>query len=118
MLVAAPVIFNNYIAAVTKRCPSPDAKTIDALCFNAEYLLLQFNSHQREIRRCADNCLTKLIDAFPFLLWNGRVISSALSLIKALAKNIEEDVDCRIQTLVVPKLPWNIQLQVKENMLN
>lgn len=113
MLVAAPVIFNQYIAAVNKRSPSPDARTIDALCFNAEYLLLQFNSHQREIRRCADNCLTKLIDAFPFLLWNGRVISSALSLIQILTKNIEEDVDCRVQSLAPPRLPWNIHLQVR-----
>lgn len=28
-----------------------------------------------------------------------------------MAKNIEEDVDCKAQTLVVPKLPWQIQLQ-------
>lgn len=113
LLVATPVIFERYIQAVKERCPSPDARTVDTLCFNAEYLLLQFNSNQREIRRCADTCLTRLADAFPFLLWNGRVIFSALSLIQALARNIEEDVDCRVQTLVVPRLPWQIQLQVR-----
>ena len=79
---------------------------------NAEFLLVQFNHPIAQLRRCADNCLTKLIDAFPFLLWNGRVIASLLNLIQALSRSVDEDPECRTHTLSVPNLPWTIQLQV------
>ncbi|KAI6188459.1 1-phosphatidylinositol 4-kinase [Aphelenchoides besseyi] len=110
LLTVAPIIFTDYITAVSKRSLG-DPTYVDAVRINAEYLLIQFNNHVREIRRCADNCLTKLIDAFPFLLWNGNLISTLLNLIQALAKNLDEDPECRAQTLSISGLPWKIQLQ-------
>ncbi|KAI6240099.1 1-phosphatidylinositol 4-kinase [Aphelenchoides fujianensis] len=110
LLAVAPIVIGDYISAVSKRSSS-DPASIDAVRVNAEYLLVQFNHHVREIRRCADNCLTKLIDAFPFLLWNGRLITSLLNVIQVLSKNLEEDPECRAQTLSIPGLPWSIQLQ-------
>lgn len=59
LLVAAPVIFNGYIQTVKERSPSPDGRTIDALCFNAEYLLLQFNSSQ--VKNSVDNRIKAIL---------------------------------------------------------
>lgn len=79
----------------------------------AQYLLIQFNNILREIRRVADVCLAKLIDAFPFLLWNGTVITTALQIMKNLIKNIEEDSACTQSTIEFSNLNLSIQLQVK-----
>ena len=79
----------------------------------AQFLLIQFNNILREIRRVADVCLAKLIDSFPFLLWNGTVITTALQIMKTLIKNIEEDPACTQSTIEFPKLNLSIQLQVK-----
>jgi hypothetical protein len=81
----------------------------------AQYLLIQFNNILREIRRVADVCLAKLIDTFPFLLWNGKVITTALQIMKALIKNIDEDPTCTLSTIELPRMNWSIQLQVSSH---
>lgn len=56
-------------------------------------------------------CLSKLTCAFPFLLWNGDVIFTALHLLQTLSKNIENDPECVESVLALQDLPWNITLQ-------
>ena len=113
LLAAAPIIFGDYIAAVSRRS-NGNAANEASIRVNAEYLLVHFNHPIPQMRRCADSCLTKLIDAFPFLLWNGRLITALLNLIQALARNVDEDPECRTQTLHVAELPWAIHLQVRQ----
>jgi len=78
----------------------------------SQYLLVQFNNILREIRRVADVCLAKLIDSFPFLLWSGTVLTTALQIMKSLIKNIEEDACCTQSTIEFPQVGLSIQLQV------
>lgn len=111
LLAAAPVVFDEYIGAMSKRNATSEAIEFSVRT-NAEFLLVQFNHPTVQLRRCADNCLTKLIDAFPFLLWNQRVIASLLNLVQALSRIVEEDPECRTQTLNVANLPWPVPLQV------
>lgn len=80
--------------------------------YHAQFLLVQFNNNLREIRQIADICLAKLIDAFPFLLWSGKFITTALQLMQRFIKNIEEDPECKNAILVFSDLPWTIHLQV------
>lgn len=78
---------------------------------SAEFLLVQFNNIIREVRRCADNCLTKLMDTFPYLLWDGQVIGTALTLVQCMSKVIEEDKGCKLGVLESPKLKWKLNLE-------
>lgn len=111
LLSAAPLIFADYLSAMSKKNAVRGAN-VTSVQTTAEFLLVKFNHSVREVRRCADNCLTKLMDSFPFLLWNSAVISSALNIIQALSKNIEEDRECRVPTLQIPGLPWRLDLEV------
>jgi hypothetical protein len=78
----------------------------------AQFLLIQFNNILREIRRVADVCLAKLIDSFPFLLWNGKIITTSLLIMKALIKNIDEDPNCTQSSIEFPDMDLSINLQV------
>jgi hypothetical protein len=91
----------------------------------AQFLLIQFNNILREIRRVADVCLAKLIDSFPFLLWNGKIITTSLLIMKALIKNIDEDPNCTQSSIEFPDMDLSIHLQVspysgnkKKDLLN
>jgi phosphatidylinositol 4-kinase len=111
LLAATTIIFEEYLKETLRR--QSEGQTVEGpLEYHAEFLLVQFSHNLREIRRCADNCLTQLVDTFPALLWNGRVISTALLLIQTLTRNLDEDPDCRMTSLTVPGLGWSIQLQV------
>ena len=56
-------------------------------------------------------CLSKLTFTFPFLLWNGDVIFTALHMLQTLSKNLESDPECVESILTFKDLPWSIQLQ-------
>ncbi|CAD5222232.1 unnamed protein product [Bursaphelenchus xylophilus] len=109
LLAATPLIFTEYLNKMSKSNACRQ-RTAD-IRVTAEFLLIMFNHSIREVRRCADNCLTKLMDTFPYLLWNGQVIATALSLIQAMSKIIEEDRECRVATLDTPGFQWTLQLQ-------
>uniref|UniRef100_A0A914GZZ0 1-phosphatidylinositol 4-kinase n=1 Tax=Globodera rostochiensis TaxID=31243 RepID=A0A914GZZ0_GLORO len=111
LLASSIVIFDEYLVEKTRRRSEADDVEANELECCAQYLLVQFNNILREVRRVADVCLAKLIDAFPFLLWNGRVISTALQIMKTLLKNIDEDPLCTQSTVEFAELKWSIQLQ-------
>lgn len=116
LLAASVLIFEAFIAEASRR--HRDGYKIDAqLEYHAQYLLVQFNNNLREVRRIADICLARLIDAFPFLLWNGRFITTSLQLMQLLIKNIDEDCDCKTSVLKCNSLPWSIHLQVNLTIL-
>ncbi|GMT18880.1 hypothetical protein PFISCL1PPCAC_10177 [Pristionchus fissidentatus] len=108
LLSAAIVVFHSFLESAKRR----EGKWTEVnLERHAQFLLIYFNHNLREVRRCADLCLSKLIDTFPFLLWNGRVLSTALNLMQALKSNLEDDSSCKISQFSLPNLPWSIQLQ-------
>ncbi|KAK0421370.1 hypothetical protein QR680_015203 [Steinernema hermaphroditum] len=108
LLNAAVVIFDDYLAECKKKTTSSIEKHLQ---YHAEFLLVQFNHNLKEVRRCVDTCLAKLISAFPHLLWNGTIVSSSLRLLQALSENLKADPNCSSTTLRLPGLPWHIQLQ-------
>ncbi|KAL7069800.1 hypothetical protein ACQ4LE_011065 [Meloidogyne hapla] len=112
ILASSIIIFDEFLSVRMRKNSANDSKIRKELEYLAQYLLVQFNNILREIRRVADVCLAKLIDSFPFLLWSGTVLTTALQIMKALIKNIEEDTCCTQSTIEFPQMGLSsIQLQ-------
>ncbi|KAL4002855.1 Phosphatidylinositol 3- and 4-kinase family protein [Acanthocheilonema viteae] len=109
LLAAARTIFSKYLKVASDR--NLDSAHERQLELHAQFLLIMFNHHLKEVRKCADTCLTNLIGSFPHLLWNGNIINVALQILEALSNNLENDTDCEIMTLSFPSLHRTIQLQ-------
>ncbi|CAG9533242.1 unnamed protein product [Cercopithifilaria johnstoni] len=109
LLAVARTIFSKYLEVASDRNLDSDHER--QLELHAQFLLIMFNHHLKEVRKCADTCLTNLIGRFPHLLWNGNVINVALQVLEALSNNLENDTDCKIMTLSFPSLHRTIQLQ-------
>uniref|UniRef100_A0A915PI29 1-phosphatidylinositol 4-kinase n=1 Tax=Setaria digitata TaxID=48799 RepID=A0A915PI29_9BILA len=109
LLAAARAIFSKYLKVASDR--NLDSAHERQLELHAQFLLIMFNHHLKEVRKCADTCLTNLIGSFPHLLWNGNVINVALQVLEALSNNLENDTDCKIMTVFFPSLRRTIQLQ-------
>ncbi|VDK49821.1 unnamed protein product, partial [Cylicostephanus goldi] len=109
LLSGATVVFEAYLEAY-KRNRTNDISE-PALEYHAQFLLVQFNHNLKEVRRCADACLSRLVDKFPYLLWNGHILTTALRLLQALQVNLLQDPSCSDPTFTMDGLPWSIQLQ-------
>ncbi|KAI1713438.1 phosphatidylinositol 3- and 4-kinase domain-containing protein [Ditylenchus destructor] len=110
LLTASTYVFKEFVIEA-KRRQNESEDMESQLEYHAQFLLVQFNNQIPEIRRVADNFLSRLIDSFPFLLWNGKIISTALKLMQGLIRNIDDDRDCKHSNLTVDNLPWSIHLQ-------
>uniref|UniRef100_F1KPV3 1-phosphatidylinositol 4-kinase n=1 Tax=Ascaris suum TaxID=6253 RepID=F1KPV3_ASCSU len=109
LLSATTVIFSEYLKAAKNLCL--DKALERRLEYHAQFLLVMFIHSLKEIRRVADSCLSQLVDTFPHLLWNGKVLSTAFQLLEALSNNVDNDIECANATLSIPSLEWTIQLQ-------
>ncbi|CAI5445845.1 unnamed protein product [Caenorhabditis angaria] len=110
LLAAAPNIFNEYISEQKKRRDS-DESTENTLVYNAQFLHFKFNHHLREVRKCADVCLSQLVERFPYLLWNSTVLTTMLRLLQGLQSNLQTDPTCKEPQFVLKGFEWTIQLQ-------
>lgn len=112
MLAAAPRIFLSWCVKMMKRRDN-DEPTEDALVWHAQFLLFKFNHHLREVRKVADACLSQLVKAFPYLLWNTKVLTTILRLLQELEDNLQKDPTCKEPQFSIEGFEkgWTIQLQ-------
>ncbi|CAP24439.2 Protein CBG03566 [Caenorhabditis briggsae] len=112
MLAAAPRIFWTWCGKMMKRRDN-DEPTEEALVWHAQFLLFKFNHHLREVRKVADACLSQLVKAFPYLLWNTKVLTTILRLLQELEDNLQKDPTCKEPQFTMDGFEkgWTIQLQ-------
>ncbi|KAF4523974.1 hypothetical protein B566_EDAN013557 [Ephemera danica] len=79
---------------------------------HAQLLLVSFNHPHRQIRRVADKFLSSLVDRFPHLLWNCRVLWSMLDTLTVLAAalTIDPNTPDAASSVDIPNTPYHIQL--------
>ncbi|XP_066584253.1 phosphatidylinositol 4-kinase alpha isoform X2 [Prorops nasuta] len=77
---------------------------------HAQFLLVNFNHIHKKIRRVADKYLSALVEAFPHLLWNCKVLWSMLEILQILAFSLQIDPNEETPTLEVPGTPYKIEL--------
>ncbi|XP_022832167.1 phosphatidylinositol 4-kinase alpha isoform X6 [Spodoptera litura] len=78
---------------------------------HAQFLLVNFNHIHKQIRRVADKWLAGLVDRFPHLLWNCRVLWSMLDILQVLSFSLELDANQETPLLKVPGTDFTLQLQ-------
>ncbi|CAB3245856.1 unnamed protein product [Arctia plantaginis] len=78
---------------------------------HAQFLLVNFNHIHKQIRRVADKWLAGLVDRFPHLLWNCRVLWSMLDILQVLSFSLELDANQETPLLKVPLTDFTLQLQ-------
>ncbi|XP_058809461.1 phosphatidylinositol 4-kinase alpha isoform X2 [Phymastichus coffea] len=77
---------------------------------HAQFLLVYFNNVHKQIRRVADKYLSALVDAFPHLLWNCRVLWCMLDILQVLSFSLQLDPNEETPQLKVPETTYSIQL--------
>ncbi|XP_012288489.1 phosphatidylinositol 4-kinase alpha [Orussus abietinus] len=77
---------------------------------HVQLLLVNFNHVHKQIRRVADTYLSGLVDAFPHLLWNCRVLWSMLDILQVLTFSLQLDPNEESPVLRIPGTEFSIQL--------
>lgn len=73
-------------------------------------LLVYFNHTHKQIQLVADQYLIKLVDKFPYLLWNRRVLWCMLDILQFLADSLTLDPNAEPPVLRVASTPYTLQL--------
>lgn len=76
----------------------------------AMLLLVYFNHIHKQIQVVADQYLSQLVDKFPHLLWNRRVLWCMLDVLQLLAFSLALDPNEETPTLKVTSTPYTLQL--------
>ncbi|XP_055374781.1 phosphatidylinositol 4-kinase alpha [Condylostylus longicornis] len=76
----------------------------------AMLLLVYFNHIHKQIQLVADQYLAQLVDKFPHLLWNRRVLWCMLDVLQLLAYSLTIDPNEESPTLRVGSTPYTLQL--------
>ncbi|GJQ75443.1 hypothetical protein Trydic_g23610 [Trypoxylus dichotomus] len=112
-------VFDKFLE-VMKNKPRNAVREAD-LEEHAQFLLVNFNSPQKQIRRVADKFLSLLVDKFPHLLWNRRVIWTTLDIMQVLSYSLELDPNQETPSLRIPSTSYSIQLmdtlEARENIV-
>ena len=87
-----------------------DVRREAELELHAHYSLVQFNHANRQIRRVADRYLAALVDRFPHLLWNQRVLCAMLDILQVLSTSLQLDPNQGPSSLQIPESPYSIML--------
>uniref|UniRef100_W4VRQ0 Phosphatidylinositol 4-kinase alpha n=1 Tax=Corethrella appendiculata TaxID=1370023 RepID=W4VRQ0_9DIPT len=76
----------------------------------AMLLLVYFNHIHKVIQLVADQYLSELVDKFPHLLWNRKVLWCMLDVLQLLAFSLSLDPNEETPTLRVASTPYTLQL--------
>lgn len=76
----------------------------------AMLLLVYFNHIHKQIQVVADQYLSQLVDKFPHLLWNRKVLWCMLDVLQLLAFSLTLDPNEETPTLRVTSTPFTLQL--------
>ncbi|XP_068156850.1 phosphatidylinositol 4-kinase alpha [Drosophila tropicalis] len=76
----------------------------------ATLLLVYFNHIHKQIQLVADQYLSQLVDRFPHLLWNRRVLWCMLDILQLLAYSLTLDPNEETPILRVVSTPYTLQL--------
>lgn len=87
-----------------------DAVREKVLESQAMLLLVYFNHIHKQIQLVADQFLSQLVDKFPHLLWNRRVLWCMLDVLQLLAFSLSLDPNEESPTLRVTSTPYTLQL--------
>ncbi|KAK3879548.1 hypothetical protein Pcinc_015884 [Petrolisthes cinctipes] len=101
-------VFNIFLEQVSQR--PRDERQEKLLVLHAQFLLTHFNHTQVQIRRVADKLLSKLVDRFPLLLWNGSVLRTLLDILQVLDYSLQLDPNDANPTITIPDTPFSITL--------
>lgn len=101
-------VFDKFLDVMTNK-PRDEARERD-LENHAQFLLVNFNHTHKQIRRVADRFLSGMVDRFPHLLWNCRVLWSMLDILQVLSYSLQLDPNRETPTLRVPSSPYSLQL--------
>uniref|UniRef100_A0A5S6Q402 1-phosphatidylinositol 4-kinase n=1 Tax=Trichuris muris TaxID=70415 RepID=A0A5S6Q402_TRIMR len=109
MLAITLQVVQAYVAAADQK--RSEAVLKEDLEKHAEFLLFKFNAIFPEIRKCADRCLSLLVDKFPHVLWDKGVLKTMLSILQLLFESCNDDATSRKSGKVsVPGLSLSISL--------
>ncbi|KRZ02622.1 Phosphatidylinositol 4-kinase alpha [Trichinella zimbabwensis] len=108
MIAIALQVFKEYVRSAEER--RGDCRLKADLERHAQFLLVEFNSVFPEIRKCADRCLSLLVDTFPHLLWDRTLLHTILVILQLLHQSTSGDPNIDCKQLPVMDLPWNICL--------
>ncbi|XP_021707659.1 phosphatidylinositol 4-kinase alpha isoform X4 [Aedes aegypti] len=87
-----------------------DAVREKVLESQAMLLLVYFNHIHKQIQLVADQYLSQLVDKFPHLLWNRKVLWCMLDVLQLLAFSLTLDPNEETPTLRVASTPYTLQL--------
>ncbi|XP_065322836.1 phosphatidylinositol 4-kinase alpha-like isoform X1 [Gordionus sp. m RMFG-2023] len=101
-------VFNVFLDQMISR--PKNESTNRSLERHAQFLLVKFNHTSKRIRKVADYCLAKLVDAFPHLLWDRVVLKTMLDLLHLISKSLYFTLDENIEEFfIVPDTTYKIK---------
>nr|CAD7405817.1 unnamed protein product [Timema poppensis] len=99
-------VFAQFIEVMSNK--PKDSNREKELENHAQFLLVNFNHVHKQIRRVADKYLSGLVDRFPHLLWNCRVLWCMLDILQVLSYSLELDPNEETPVLRIPSSPGYI----------
>lgn len=70
-----------------------------------QFLLVKFNHIYKKLRPLADYLLEKIMDKFPYLLWNEKTLRCMMDIIDLLAVSLQMDTNQVAPEFDVPNTP-------------
>ncbi|CAL8128289.1 unnamed protein product [Orchesella dallaii] len=88
---------------------------------HAQFLLVQFNHVNRQIRKVADKFLSELVGRFPHLLWSRTVLHTMLDILELLLKSLDANPNVDNGAAPVANTSYTIQfmtsIEAREGMV-